>query len=66
VILHSLCRQILTAMKIEAPCPSKTLVSTHKSTQCHNPEDHSLNENLEAYILILLLSAILFPGFVAP
>jgi hypothetical protein len=36
-------------------CCTESLVSTHKTAQCHNPEDHSLNdhcpENFKTYII---------------
>jgi hypothetical protein len=31
------------SLKMEAALPSKTFVSYHSTTQCHKPEDHSMN-----------------------
>jgi hypothetical protein len=32
--------------KMETACASEMLVPTNKSTGCHNPEDHSLNNKI--------------------
>jgi hypothetical protein len=34
-----------STLKVEAASSSETLVSTYKTTRCHNPEDHILNNN---------------------
>jgi hypothetical protein len=36
----------ISTLKMEAACPSKTLVYNQKPTQCNNPEDHHLNSCL--------------------
>jgi hypothetical protein len=34
---------VTSTLKMEAACSFETLVSPYKTTPCHNPEDHSLN-----------------------
>jgi hypothetical protein len=59
VRLCSLCRQVLTALKTEAPCPSIALVTTDKGTQCQprglqsECRPGSLSVNTLAYYLLV-------------
>jgi hypothetical protein len=37
-----------STMKMEAIASSETLVTTHKTTRCHNPEDHTPHAAISA------------------
>jgi hypothetical protein len=41
----------MTALKVEAVCSSKTLVSTYKSTKHYNPEDQHPNNMHPIFVL---------------
>jgi hypothetical protein len=47
------CLSTTSALKMKALCSSEVLVTTHKSTQCYNPEDRHWHlhccENLESH-----------------
>jgi len=47
----ALCRASAGLIAVTKSVMTETVISTHETTHCHNPEDHSPFDNLKSYIM---------------